>query len=56
MGSDVLDLDPELVGHEPDDPEDDKAGKEAGEAVAQRHDERIPENTYLVRDLGLYLP
>ena len=37
-------LHPQLVSHEPDDPEDDEAGEDAGDAVAAGHHDAVPEH------------
>ena len=47
MSSHLFDRYPELVSHEPNDPEDDKAGKEAGHAVAAADHDGVAEHVVL---------
>ena len=44
----LLDLDPELVGHEPEDTEDNEPSKEACQAVTEGNHQGIPGYTKLV--------
>ena len=47
MGCHFFDRYPKLVSHEPDDPKDDKAGKETGHAVAAADHDGVAEHVVL---------
>ena len=47
LGCHLLHRHPQLVRHEPDDPEDDESGEEAGEAVTAAHHDGVPEHVVL---------
>ena len=47
MGRHFFDRYPKLVSHEPDDPKDDKSGKEASHAVAAADHDGVPEHIVL---------